>query len=83
MSYKIGNLEEIGNSIHINIAVIFKSVIQPYLNYCGIVWDAAGQSLKGKLQEIQEQALVIAYHGVKVNDTNALHRLYKTLPIYE
>ena len=84
VNYKIRKLKEIRNNIHINTAVtIFKSVIQPHLDYCNIVWDAAGQSLKGKLQEIQEQALEIAYQGVKVNDTNTLHRLSKTLPINE
>ena len=80
----IRKLKEIQNNIHINTAVtIFKSVIQPHLDYCNIVWDAEGQCLKGKLQEIQEKALEIAYQGVKVNDTNTLHRLSKTLPINE
>ena len=60
---------------------IFKSVIQPHLDYCDIVWDAAGQSLKGRLQEIQEKALEIVYQRVKVNDNNTLQRLSKTLPI--
>ena len=84
VNYKIRKLKEIRNNIHINTAVtIFKSVIQPHLDYCNIVWDAAGQSLKGKLQGIQEKALEIAYQGVQVNDTNTLHRLSKTLPINE
>ena len=65
VSYKIR--KELRNNIHINTDVtIFKSVIQPHLDYCDVVWDAAGQSLKGKLQEIQEKALKIAYQGVKV-----------------
>ena len=84
LTINVKKSKEIRNNIHINTAVtIFKSVIQPHLDYCNIVWDAAGQSLKGKLQEIQEKALEIAYQGVKVNDTNTLHRLSKTLPINE
>ena len=70
VSYKIRKLKEIRNDIQSNTAVtVFKSVIQPHLDYWDIVWDAAGQSLKGKLQEIQEKAFDIAYQGVKVNDT--------------
>ena len=76
-------VKEIRNNIHINAAVtVSKSVTQPHLDYCDIVWDAVGQLLKGKLQEMQEKMLEIAYQGVKVNDTNTLHRLCKTLPIY-
>ena len=45
------------------------------------MWDTAGQSLKGKLQEMKEKALETAYQGVKVNDANTLHRLSKTLSI--
>ena len=84
VSYKIRKLKDIRNNSHINTAVtIFKSVIQPHLHldYCDIVRDAAGQSLKGRLQEIQEKVLEISFQGVKVNDTYTLHRLSKTLPI--
>ena len=42
VNYKLRKLKVIQNNIHINTAVtIFKSVIQPHLDYCNIVWDAA------------------------------------------
>ena len=76
-------VKEIRNNIHINAAVtVTKYVTQPHLDYYDIVWNAVGKLLKGKLQEMQEKTLEIAYQGVKVNDTNTLHKLSKTLPNY-
>ena len=73
VSYMIRKLKESRNNNDINIAVtIFKSVKQPHFDYCDIVWDAEGLSLKGRLQEIRKEALETAYQEVKVNDTNTL-----------
>ena len=80
VSYKLRKLKEIRSYINNSTAVtIFKSLIKPHLDYCDIIWDVAGQTVKSKLQTIQERALSIS-HNRKLS-SNELHKLPKTLPI--
>ena len=80
INYKLRKLREIRSNIGNTTAVtIFKLLIKPHLDYCDIVWDAAGSCAKDKLQTIQEKALQIAYKGE--TDIEKLHTLTKILPI--
>ena len=78
--YKLRKLKEIRGNIKPHTAVtIFKSLIKPHLDYCDIIWDAAGVSLKNNLQSIQEKALSLCFPNVK--DLKQIHKDTKTLPI--
>ena len=39
-----------------NLINIYKSTIEPYLDYCSIVWDSVGSELSSKLQRLQNRA---------------------------
>ena len=36
--------------------MIFSSLIQPYFDYCSVVWDGCGTTLAGKIQKLQNRA---------------------------
>ena len=36
--------------------MIFSSLIQPYFDYCSVVWDGCGATLAGKIQKLQNRA---------------------------
>ena len=79
-SHKLRKLKEIRGHIHEHTGVtIFKSLIKPLFDYCDVVWDAAGVTLKNKLQLIQDQALQVAHRNEK--DIKKIQKLTNTLPI--
>ena len=36
--------------------MIFSSLIQPYFDYCSVVWDGCATTLAGKIQKLQNRA---------------------------
>ena len=36
--------------------MIFSSLVQPYFDYCSVVWDGCGTTLAGKIQKLQNRA---------------------------
>ena len=36
--------------------MIFSSLIQPYFDYCSVVWDGCGTTLAGKIKKLQNRA---------------------------
>ena len=36
--------------------MIFSSLIQPYFDYCSVVWDGCGTTLAGKIQKLRNRA---------------------------
>ena len=39
-----------------NRITVYRSIIEPYFNYCSIVWDSLTDTLSGKLQRLQNRA---------------------------
>ena len=39
-----------------NKVTIYKSIIEPYFNYCCLVWDGISETLSNKLQRLQNRA---------------------------
>ena len=65
-SHKLRKLKEIRGHINDHTAVtIFKSLKKNLFDYCDAVWDAAGVTLKNKLQSIQDKALQVAHQNEK------------------
>ena len=47
----IGVLKRIRPFVNSNtLQMIFSSLIQPYFDYCSVVWDGCGTTLAGKIQ---------------------------------
>ena len=42
-----------------NLVKVYKSVIEPYFDYCSIVWDTHSIELTDKLQSLQKRAAKI------------------------
>ena len=38
------------------LVMIYNSLVQPYFDYCSIVWDSLGKGLRQKLQRLQNRA---------------------------
>ena len=38
------------------LQMIFSSLIQPYFDYCSVLWDDCGTTLAGKIQKLQNRA---------------------------
>ena len=38
------------------LEAVYKSLVQPYFDYCSPLWDNCGKSLKEKLQRFQSRA---------------------------
>ena len=43
------------------LQVIYNSLVQPYFDYCSLLWDNCGVVLKEKLQKYQNRAARIQY----------------------
>ena len=41
--------------------MIYSSLIEPYLRYCNIVWGQCDETLKDKLQALQNKAAKVKY----------------------
>ena len=53
----IGALKRIRPFVNSNtLQMIFSSLIQPYFDYCSVVWDGCGTTLAGKIQKLQNRA---------------------------
>jgi len=39
-----------------NRLTVYRSIIEPYFNYCSLVWDSIGDTLSKKLQTLQNRA---------------------------
>ena len=37
--------------------MIFSSLLQPYFDYCSVVWDGCSTTLAGKIQKLQNRAV--------------------------
>ena len=63
------------------LVTLYRSLIQPYFDYCSPLWDTCGKQLKDKLQKIQNRAgRVITGSSYDVRSTDVLNNLkWKTL----
>ena len=53
----IGALKRIRPFVNSNtLEMIFSSLIQPYFDYCSVVWDGCGTTLASKIQKLQNRA---------------------------
>ena len=53
----LGALKRIRPFVNSNaLQMIFSSLIQPYFDYCSVVWDGCGTTLAGKIQKLQNRA---------------------------
>ena len=39
-----------------NLLNVYRSIIEPYFDYCCIVWDGIGNNMAEKLQRLQNRA---------------------------
>ena len=57
MTRNIRILRTVCSSLSIdNRITVYRSIIEPYFNYCSIVWDSLTDTLSGKLQRLQNRA---------------------------
>ena len=57
VSSRIGILKRIMPCLTIPSAqIVYKTTIQPLLDYCGIVWDSCGETSISRLQRLQNRA---------------------------
>ena len=63
------------------LLTLYKSLIEPYFDYCSPLWDTCGKQLKDKLQKIQNQAgRVITGSSHHVRSADVFNNLkWKTL----
>ena len=63
------------------LVTLYRSLVQPYFDYCSPLWDTCGKQLKYKLQKIQNRAArVITGSSYDVRSTDVLNNLkWKTL----
>ena len=63
--------------------ILYKSLVQPYFDYCSPLWDTCSKSLKNKLQKLQNRAArVITGDKYDVRSVEILNRLkWDTLEI--
>ena len=53
----IGALKRIRPFVNSNtLQMILSSLIQPYFDYCSVVWDGCGTTLADKIQKLQNRA---------------------------
>ena len=53
----IGAIKRIRPSVHFaTMKLIYNCLIQPYFDYCSIIWDSCGSTLADKLQKLQNRA---------------------------
>ena len=53
----IGALKRLRPFVNSNtLQMIFSGLIQPYFDYCSVVWDGCGTTLAGKIQKLQNRA---------------------------
>ena len=66
-----------------NLVKVYKSVIEPYFDYCSIVWDTLSIELTDKLQRLQNRAArIITGATYNVRSKNVLEKL-EWLPLKE
>ena len=63
------------------LVTLYRSLIEPYFDYCSPLWDTCGKQLKDKLQKIQNRAgRVITGSSYDVRSADVLNNLkWKTL----
>ena len=63
------------------LVTLYRSLIEPYFDYCSPLWDTCGKQLKDKLQKIQNRAgRVITGSSYDVRSVDVLNNLnWKTL----
>jgi len=63
------------------LVTLYKSLIEPYFDYCSLLWDTCGKQLKDKLQKIENRAgRVITGSSYDVRSIDVLNNLkWKTL----
>ena len=58
------------------LIIIYKSLIQPVLEYCDLVWDNLDQGLATKLQKLQNRAArIITFQGYDVRSAQIRKQL--------
>jgi len=78
----IGTLRRIKPSVPLCILeILYRSLIEPYFDYCSPLWDTCGKQLKDKLQKIQHRAgRVIIGSSYDVRSADVLNNFkWKTL----
>ena len=62
--------------------MIFSSLIQPYFDYCSVVWDGCGTTLAGKIQKLQNRAARVTVSTEKICDQSVfLMSTTRLLPV--
>ena len=63
------------------LVTLYRSLIEPYFDYCSLLWDICGKQLQDKLQKIQNRAgRVITGSSYDVRSVDVLNNLnWKTL----
>ena len=56
VSKNIGILKKISNLLSTSALLqLYNTLVLPYLNYCNMIWTAASETLRNKLQVLQER----------------------------
>ena len=60
---------------------LYRALVQPHFDYCSMIWGNCGESLRGKLQKLQNQATrVITGDSYEIRSIDILKKLdWKTL----
>jgi hypothetical protein len=70
-------------SFHNATYIIYNCLVQPYFDYCCVVWDSCGSTLANKLQKLQNRAArVLTSSNYDTNAENLFKKLsWKNLKI--
>ena len=72
----LGAIKRIRHLIPFNILInAYDSLVQPYVNYCGVVWSDCGSGLSEKLQKLQNHAARILMCTNYDSDIDELFRV--------
>ena len=78
----IGTLRNIKPFVPLcRLVTLYRSLTEPYFDYCSLLWDTCGKQLKDKLQKIQNRAgRAITGSSYDVRSADVLNNLkWKTL----
>ena len=77
----IGAIKRIRPYVHFaTMKLIYNCLIQPYFDYCSIIWDSCGSTLADKLQKLQNRAArVLTSSSYKGNGKGYLSMVCKSL----
>ena len=84
ISRAIGILHKFSKTLHSNtLKLIYNSILQPYLQYCNVLWGNAAKSNLQPLFRSQKKAIRKISHAAYLDHTNNLFRELKILKLDE